>query len=206
MILAIETSTPLGSMALGDGCGADPLWRQEFATGRGRGGAAFEALSAALAFLGEEKLAGIVVGLGPGSYSGVRLAVAAVAGLGLARGIVPRGRPSVEALGTDAAGFHAVGDARRGGFYYAAVRGGRCEREPELLDAAAVRARVAAAPAGWLVLAGEAAPALGDLGLTVAVCPPDAARLWRGFAGLPAPAVPLEPIYLRPPAITMPKA
>lgn len=215
MILAMETSTARGSIALlGDRSGfgderratsnPPPVFHAEFSTGRGRGGEFFRALEAALAALADGgRLEAVVVGLGPGSYSGVRLAIAAATGLALARGAALRGRSSFEALGTDAPAFHVVGDARRGVFYYAAVRGGRCAEPPELLDRTAVLARVAAEP-GWPLLASEGAEALGELPVA-AVCPPEAAALLRGAGDLPEPAGALEPIYLRPPAVTLPK-
>ena len=146
-------------------------------------------------------LTGLVVGLGPGSYSGVRQAIAAAYGLALAHGATLCGRPSPEAFPTDAPAWHAVGDARRGSFYFAGVRAGRCERPPELLDADGVLARVAADPERPL-LAAEASPALAVFpGVRIAA--PDAALLLPGWFTLPD--APLEPIYLRPPNITMPK-
>lgn len=208
MILAMDTSSPRGSVALAHGKpGEQPSRTLHFPTGRARGGALFAALREILPVSVDDetprrRLTAVIVGLGPGSFSGVRLAVAAAQGLALAHGARLRGRPSPEALATDAPSWHAVGDARRGLFYYAGVRGGRCERPPELLDRAGVLARVAAAPDGWPLLAAEASLALDDLPVTAFV-PPDAARLLRGWETLPD--TPLEPIYLRPPAITTPR-
>lgn len=205
MILAIETSSPRGSLALAaaaSGGGEPPFARCDFETGRARGGEFFAALRDLLAGAGSGmRLTGIVVGLGPGSFSGVRQAVATAQGLALAHGAVLRGRPSPEALVADAPAWHAVGDARRGLFYHAAVRAGRCERPPALLDADAIRTLVAASP-GRPLLAAEPSPAL-DVFPTVRIVPADAARLLAGWETLPD--APLEPIYLRPPNITTPK-
>ena len=86
-------------------------------------------------------------------------------------------------------------------FYHAAVRDGRCERPPELLDADAIRALLAVEPDRPL-LAAEPSPAL-DVFPSVRIVPADAARLLVGWETLPDD--PLEPIYLRPPNITTPK-
>lgn len=206
MILAVDTSSPHGCLALaGTDGSSQPTLRREFPTGRAQGGALFAALREVLAAVsggsGPTRLTAVVVGLGPGSYSGVRQAVAAAHGLALAHGAALRGRPSPEALATDAPAWHAVGDARRGLFYHAAVRAGRCERPPELLDRDGVLARLAAAPDRPL-LAAEPSPAL-DVFPGVRIVPPDAARLLAGWRTLPD--APLEPIYLRPPNITTPK-
>ncbi|MBV9126511.1 MAG: tRNA (adenosine(37)-N6)-threonylcarbamoyltransferase complex dimerization subunit type 1 TsaB, partial [Verrucomicrobia bacterium] len=100
------------------------IWRAEFQTGRGRGGELFEALENAwrIVAAADAKLEEIIVGLGPGSYAGVRLAVSAAVGLALATGARLGGRPSALALAlaTDAPEFHAIGDARRGTFYHTA--------------------------------------------------------------------------------------
>lgn len=199
MILAIETSSAHGSLALADADGREIVARRDFETGRARGGDFFAALRDLLAEA--PRLTGIVVGLGPGSYSGVRQAIAAAYGLALAHGAVLRGRPSPEAFPTDAPAWHVVGDARRGSFYFAAVCAGRCEDAPELLDADGVLARLAAHP-GRPLLAAETSPALAVFP-NVRITPPDAARLLPGWSRLPE--TPLEPIYLRPPNITLPK-
>ncbi len=202
-MLALDTSSPRGSLVLATPDGAETLARRDFETGRARGGELFGALREILRAAGPDpRLTGIVVGLGPGSYSGVRQAVAAAHGLALAHGATLRGRPSPEALATDAPAWHAVGDARRGMFYYAAVRAGRCEQPPESLDRDGVLARLDAAPDRPL-LAAEPSPAL-DVFPGVRIVPPDAARLLAGWETLPD--APLEPIYLRPPHITAPKA
>ncbi len=75
--------------------------------------------------LEREAIECIVVGLGPGSYTGIRMAIALAQGWGLARGVNLLGVSSAEAL---AATAHATGlrgpirlaiDAQRGDFYRA---------------------------------------------------------------------------------------
>ncbi len=232
MILALETSSSRGSIALGstipgdgDGEGATEIWRAEFPTGRGHGGALFNALEEAMRIVRSAPAAGdlgrgetpgkleeIIVGLGPGSYSGVRLACAAAAGLALATtGARLGGRASPLALETTVPAFHAIADARRGAFYYTAVQAGRLVRGPELLEPDEIRAQLAAEP-GWPVFQTETGPLTGLAeigGSDPVVCFPVATRLLaRRLAAderLPAGAA-LTPIYLRAPAITLPKA
>ena len=144
-VLALECSTAHGSIALTGG------WRTEFTTGRGEGGRLFTALAAAMDVVraAGEPLSQIVVGLGPGSYSGVRQAIAAATGLAAATGAPVVGVPSSAALAVDAERYQAVGDARRGTFYYT-VRwtDGRCVAGPELLEDQAASASEAGRAGG----------------------------------------------------------
>jgi tRNA threonylcarbamoyladenosine biosynthesis protein TsaB len=73
----------------------------------------------------------IIVGLGPGSYSGTRVAVAIAIGLKTGLGCPAFGCPSV--LAYDAATYHVVGDARLGSVFLASVEENRLVRTPELL-------------------------------------------------------------------------
>ena len=93
------------------------------------------------------------------------------------------------------AGGHSV--------YYTAVENGVCVTGPELLETGdALQGRLAERD-GWAVFAVESLP--GGLTTEATVAQPSAGRL----LGLPAGArlaPPLEPIYLRPVAFTLPKA
>ena len=211
LILALDCSTARGSAALAVGNGLEDFqirWRAEFSAGRGHGGELFTTLERGLAEMRRdgEQLGEIVVGLGPGSYSGVRQAIAAATGLALATGARLHGRPSTAALrfGThDAPAYQAIGDARRGAYYYTAVDGeGACVAGPELLpDLATMQTRVATPPA-WPIVAMETLPPGSPKEIPVAW--PEAGLLLAGPAsGLLPP--PLEPIYLRPVTVTLPK-
>ncbi len=206
-VLALECSTAHGSLALGWRALDEPptdYWQTAFSTGRGQGGKLFTALQEALALVKEhgDPLEQIVVGLGPGSYSGVRQAIAAATGLAVATGARLAGMPSAAGLAVEVARYQAVGDARRGTFYYTAVEMGVCVAGPELLaDQAGLQARLAER-ADWPVFAVESLP--DGLAADVPVVLPSAAWLLRmPMAAHVSP--PLEPIYLRPVAFTLPK-
>lgn len=211
LILALDCSTARGSVAFAIGDDLENfqmIWREEFVAGRGHGGKLFDTLERGLAATrgGTLQLEEIVVGLGPGSYAGVRQAIAAATGLALATGARLHGRASAAALDPtgcdDNLGYQAIADARRGAFYYTAVQRGACVDGPELApDLDALQARVAARP-GWPVVAAESLPA-GVLP-EVPVLLPDAGLLLHGPAATLTPP-PLEPIYLRPVAFTLPK-
>ena len=209
LTLALECSTARGSVALAMvGSAADkvqPLWREEFPAGRGQGGKLFLALEHALRAAREagEPLAEIVVGLGPGSYSGVRQAIAAATGLALATGARLTGYPSTAALVGVPSRYQAVGDARRGTLYYTAMEDGACVAGPELLTGLAEwEERVALRP-DWPVVAVESVPE--GLPPETPVALPSAEALVRGE---PRRGVgpPLEPIYLRAVTVTLPQA
>lgn len=203
-VLALDCSTGRGSVALVNTTEPAPLHQAEFPAGRGQGGLLFAALQTALRALpAGEALGGIVIGLGPGSYSGVRQSIAVAVGLSAATGAALCGVPSPVALEIDAPAFHAVGDARRGTYYHTVVENGEpLAPGPILLpDRAALDARLAEHP-GWPVFAVETAPSLLPSGALPAL--PVAARLLHLPAGVRT-LPPLEPIYLRPVTITLSK-
>ena len=82
MILGIETATPRASLALYDRDADEVLWSRDFTTERAHNGVIFEPVSEMLEQY-RDQLTGIVVGVGPGSYSGVRVGIAVANGLGL---------------------------------------------------------------------------------------------------------------------------
>jgi tRNA A37 threonylcarbamoyladenosine modification protein TsaB len=84
----------------------------------------------------------IVVGLGPGSYAGVRIAIATAAGLKAATNARLVGLPSICAI--DQSEYLFVGDARRSSFFFAHVVRGRCVEGPKLASEAEIRAKLQA--------------------------------------------------------------
>jgi len=202
-LLAIESSTRLGSIALLDAAGA-PLFEESFASDRRHNVDLFAPLEKAVKILGGASLAMVVVGCGPGSYTGVRIGLAAADGLALGYGTRMVSLSSLLAL-SDADDFDVVGDARRGSFYLASIRKGRMVGPPELLPIDSLEKRLESLC--QLVLTADETP------LHPALTPatPHAIRLGRRWLALEESErqqlmqVPCEPIYLRPPQVTTPK-
>ena len=74
----------------------------------------------------------IVVGLGPGSYAGVRIAIATALGLRTAVRGDPRGDRSICAIDVEEREYCVIGDARRQSFFLARVNDGRLTEGPTL--------------------------------------------------------------------------
>jgi len=197
-ILAIDTSTNHGSVALL----VDGALRLEetFVADRTTSSSLFAVLERAVALA--PRLDQVTIGLGPGSYAGVRIAIAAALGLELGLGAQLVGLPSVAALETDAPAWLAIGDARRDTFYFTRVAAGLCVAGPLLATADELHAHLAAHP-GLPVFTSAPLPAFpaAQLALPSAV---RLARLAHAARGITATGD-LEPIYLREPHITLTK-
>jgi tRNA A37 threonylcarbamoyladenosine modification protein TsaB len=135
----------------------------------------------------------VVVGIGPGSYTGLRVASATAIGIQLALGCPAFGCPSV--LGYDCSPYYVVGDARLGTVFLARIQDRRLTRGPELLPAVefqSTRLRLDDAP----VFAIGPIPGCPDLPI---VCPA-AEYLVRSRESFVSE---LEPLYLKEPHITI---
>ena len=198
MILAIDTSTPRGSIALlKDG---RLILDEVFACDRSQSSDLYLLLAKVREIA--PVLTTIAVGIGPGSYAGVRISIATALGLSLSCGAELLGLASVAALETDAVEYFAIGDARRGTFYYSRVCGRVCVDEPQLLDAAALAEKLATAPE-LPVFTTVALPAFPRAVIVM----PSARKLAQLAAegkGILARGD-FEPLYLREPYITHPK-
>ena len=197
-VLAIDTSTSHGSVALLDG--ARVLFDESFMSARNHGCALVPLLQRALELAGRFDC--IAIGLGPGSYAGVRIAIATAMGVGMATGARLVGIPSVAAWECESDHHIAIGDARRETFYFTKVEHGICTEGPLLTDAAGLLARVADFP-GWPVLTAEPLALVPHAVVSL----PRAltlARLAVEGRGICAEGD-LEPLYLREPHITLPK-
>jgi len=194
MILAIDSSGEKGSAALVE---EGRIVREiSFAGGRARGGGAAFAIED-LAACGES-IESVVVGLGPGSYNGIRSAVAAAWGFSMARGAGLTGISSL--LGIATGEYLAVGDARQGHYYFAHVSGGKFLVEPCLVTPEAMLAAVARnqelpiyTPAELTMLPGAVVTA------------PQAALLASYADRPPVSFLMPKPLYLKPPHITKPR-
>lgn len=190
VILALESSGPQGSIAL---VGEDGI-EKRFDCPRGRGGELFGAIEEILG--SRPSLSRVVVGLGPGSYNGIRAAIAAGWGIAAARKVPVVGLSSLLGLGEGE--YLAVGDARRGQYYFSHVRDGVFLREPCLMQAAEL---LAAIEPGLPVYASAPLTLLPQ----AEIVHPSAARLGAlGGMREPGTEVP-EPLYLKPAFITTPK-
>jgi tRNA threonylcarbamoyladenosine biosynthesis protein TsaB len=126
VILSLDASTQRGSVALiSNGEVLQELFPE---TPRGRGGALFSALEEIVRDAPD--IHRVIVGVGPGSYNGVRSAIAAAWGIATAREIPLVGISSI--LGLDDAGYCAVGDARRDQYFLARIDHGDFVTEPKL--------------------------------------------------------------------------
>jgi len=203
MILGIETSTPRATLVLRDLATGTIVWRREFTTDRAHNAVIFSPLEEMLDQYRSE-LSGIVVGLGPGSYSGIRVGIAVANGLGLALGIPTVGVSSLEAWDVDADSHVILGDARRRSFFVAEVADRTLIDEPQLIDADKIEAALSPLRDRGLQCF-TADRRVTEMVENVELAFPLAERLpLTSPENWPA-NVPLEPHYLRAPYITMPK-
>lgn len=194
-VLALELSSPVGSVAFLDETAAQ--YGRVFPADRKDSGLFYENLREIHQTCASPDL--IVVGLGPGSYAGTRIAIATALGLQAASGARLLGLPSICAYESDE--YVVVGDARRNSFFLAHVIRGRCVEGPTLATEEELRAKLSSWP-DLPILATQPLPQFAN----VAVAHPSALRLavLANQAKID-PGQTLEPIYLREPYITTPK-
>jgi tRNA threonylcarbamoyladenosine biosynthesis protein TsaB len=122
-LLAIDTSTEQAALALATACGAVLFETTE--SGRRHGRDLIPRLKALLASAGvrPDDLGAVAVGLGPGSYTGLRVGVTAAKTLAYATGVPLIGLDSLHAIArnapSDAARISVIADAQRGELYVA---------------------------------------------------------------------------------------
>jgi tRNA threonylcarbamoyladenosine biosynthesis protein TsaB len=196
-VLAFDCSTARGGLAVVQN--GTTIFAETFECPRGRGGAFFEVLDRAIKATGKPDR--IAAGIGPGSYNGLRTAIAAAEGLRLATGAELVGIASVRALPCEMPEFVAVNDARGGVFYYVIIRNREIDGDFELLDAEAFLARLATQP-GLPVLASGLLTAVPGARI---VFPDAVVMAMLAQHEEPADGM-LEPIYLKPAHITKPRA
>ncbi len=207
-ILAVEISSQSRNMAVlecGDGPSPALLSRVVEASARRPLGLVSDALSAARCE--REDIETIAIGLGPGSYTGVRSAIALAQGWQLGRGIQLLGISTVECLAAQAAEEKMFGpvtiviDAQRNEFYLA-----RYEIAPEQWHPLEPLRLAPIAEIEQLQLAGQRiiGPDASQWFAKAQDVYPDAAILGRLACGRRdfVPGEKLEPIYLREVAFT----
>ena len=211
-ILLMETSTPAGSLAV--------LWHGRvvhasgFGSDRSHNSALFAPLRDALAAVDGHAFARVLVGTGPGSYSGTRVGIAAAQGVALAHGCPVAGVCSLLASPAVRSGVRclAVGDARRGSGWHAEFDQGKMTRGPGLCDWPEMeRVIMRAVEEGAVVFSFEPCgnkefPAAAHAHVRVET--PTAEGLGGAWLAMDdaeraaCDAVPPQPVYLRPPHIT----
>jgi tRNA threonylcarbamoyladenosine biosynthesis protein TsaB len=198
-ILALELSTARGSLAWLDENVADLT--REWPNDRKNSAAFFENLDAVTKRFGAPDM--IIVGLGPGSYAGTRIAISAAIGLQVSFGAALIGFSSICAVECDADEYCVIGDARRKSFFFARICANNIVEGPTLFSESELNSKLDASEAEMPIFTSDSLPQFEG----AVVRFPSAlvlARLARE-PQLSFSLPPLEPIYLREPHIIMPK-
>ena len=183
--LLIENSTDIGSLAVADE--GVVLARRQFL----KAGELAGTIQEIVATFGQPHE--IVVGIGPGSYTGLRVAAAMALGLETALKCAAFGCPSV--LGYPEECYHVVGDARLGTVFFASIAKRQLIRGPELLPAeefGALRLALGHAP----LFANGPVRGFQDL----QIVRPEAEHFMRCRAAFTRT---LEPLYLKEPHVNI---
>ncbi len=198
-ILALECSSSHASLALHAPCSVEHAWT----AGRNHDAFLFPALREALRSLAEDDdLPFILVGAGPGSYGGVRVALATAVGVALVRHSRVVSIPSWEPL-VASSGCRMLSNARRGDWALYGAGG-----DIEVFNSAdPIRHLV---EQGEDIRSGEASPLLAGAGIVLQHTDlvPTAGQLIDFWLSLSPEkreelaAKPAEPLYVRPPHIT----
>ena len=208
-ILSLDSSTQVSSVAFVeiDQIGAPPLqdpvvaFIAEASHARSDSSALFIALQQAVESSGKPDA--LCVGLGPGSYNGLRASIAAARGFATALGIPLHAIPSPLAMTGPDSGFWALGDARGGHYWIAHVCGGLFLQKPALLSPGETVLHLRNHPDLPIL---SATPLAGIEGIRIVT--PSAVRLAilakRGDPSSLVLGTP-EPLYLKAPHITAPK-
>ena len=194
--LALELSTARGSLAWLDG-DADVV--REWPNDRKDSGPFFENLADVRKQFGLPDK--IIVGLGPGSYAGVRIAISAAIGLQAASNAQLIGFPSICAI--DSNEYCVIGDARRQSFFFARIRANEVVEGPDLHSEIELRDKIDKLGTNMSIFASEKLPQFerAIIRYPSALVLARLARDSNRNFSMP----PLEPIYLREPHITVPK-
>ncbi|MBK1883164.1 tRNA (adenosine(37)-N6)-threonylcarbamoyltransferase complex dimerization subunit type 1 TsaB [Luteolibacter pohnpeiensis] len=213
--LILETSTPAASLALVQ---SGKVTRElSFTSDRNHNAQLFAPLAELLGEIPISAVNLVLVGSGPGSYSGTRVGIAAAQGTAIAASCPAIAVPSILAIPSAEQGNAClmVGDARRGAFWTARVDELELISPPQITDAEDFFKQVEAAiAAGESVISFEKPdrfPLPEAMVAQVKLEFPTAGRLWQAWLATPAATRSLwaaaspQPIYLKPPHITAAK-
>jgi tRNA threonylcarbamoyladenosine biosynthesis protein TsaB len=150
LILALDASTPVTTVALARGDDREVL-AEVSTSGRGASEALLPAVQAALDLAGEEfdTVGHVLAGVGPGTFTGIRIAAATARALAAGAGVTLARNSTLDALAAPALSCSsdvlAVVDARRGQVFARRFSGSGpttgVEGEPVLVGDGAVRYR-----------------------------------------------------------------
>ncbi|MCX6957194.1 MAG: tRNA (adenosine(37)-N6)-threonylcarbamoyltransferase complex dimerization subunit type 1 TsaB [Verrucomicrobiae bacterium] len=199
-ILALDSSTSIASIAFLDDENKI-LFEYHHLQQRTNSSIFFEGLERALQKYGAPDR--LVVGLGPGSYNGLRSSIAAGQGIASACNIELIGLPSILGLEAGATECWVVGDARGGQYWVAALSHHQLLEEPFLLAPADLPHHLKRYPHFPLIASQELPLLLASINVTIQT--PNATILAR-LGKDATPSASLEPLYLKPPHITMPSS
>ena len=195
-IFALELSTARGSLAWLD---RDTELARDWPNDRKNSAVFFENLDNVVKKFGAPQI--VVVGRGPGSYAGTRIAISAAIGLQVASGARLIGLPSICAI--EAADYCVIGDARRKSFFFAHIRANELAEGPTLFTEVELKSKLASLEGDMPIFYSESLPQFDRAVIRY----PSAvvlARLARDpDRSFSSP--PLEPMYLKEPHVTMPK-
>jgi len=197
-ILALELSTSCGSLGWLDG---QLEYAREWPNDRKNSAAFFENLEAVAKKLGTPET--IIVGLGPGSYAGTRIAISAAIGLQVSFNARLIGFQSICAIECDADQYCVIGDARRKSFFLARVLGRELIEGPMVYSEPEMKEKIDQVESTIPIFSSEFLPQFerAVVRYPSALVLARVAREPRRSFFLP----PLEPIYLHEPHITMPR-
>ena len=174
---------------------------KEWPNDRKNSGAFFEHLASVRQKFGLPDI--IIVGLGPGSYAGTRIAISAAIGLQVTSKTRLIGYPSICAMECEVDEYGVIGDARRQSFFFARVRAHGLIEGPTLFTESELQAKRDKLEDSMPIFSSDNLPLFKGIELrypSALVLAGLARRASHNFS-LP----PLEPIYLREPHITVPK-
>jgi tRNA threonylcarbamoyladenosine biosynthesis protein TsaB len=204
MILALETSSTLCAVCLYDEAARHIVSEVSNDIGRGHAERLMDDISDVLklAGLAYKDLTMFACGVGPGSFTGIRVGVAAARGFGLALKVPVHGVTSMQAIVLQAAPYSD------GASILAAMDAGRDEVYVQLFDGKAVPLNEAAAvrvedlsgsvPAGPVMICGSGAAHFPGQTVNSGIIGPTASAVAMAAAH-PAMRVPPKPLYLREP-------
>jgi tRNA threonylcarbamoyl adenosine modification protein YeaZ len=197
-ILALDLSTASGSLVWREEEGT--TFAREWPNDRKNSGPFFENLKVATQKFGAPDK--IIVGLGPGSYAGIRIAISAAIGLRVGSDAKLLGYASICAMDCDAREYCVIGDARRQSFFFARVCDHDLVEGPSLLNESELQSKLEKIKPKMSIFSSDKLPQFARVELrypSAELLAELAQDAGHGFA-----APPLEPMYLREPHITTP--